>query len=147
MKKILYFTLLLILPIAFNSCSKDDDNDNEEVFVWHGDWSDPKDANYNPNWISPIIGDWINEEGTSRDVFTENLELKEYYFDKKTGEWVYSGSRGKIKVNDTAFSYLTGQEQTVMYEYKVITENNKRVLMTKLTTDPLRGWSKLYEYK
>lgn len=144
MKKIL-FLLFAISFTAFTSCSKDNDENNsdkgnENTFVWAGDWTDPEDPNYSPNYM-PILRDWINVEGGYKFYRFKALGgIDRYVYNNSTKEWERDLVILDPEINSTAFRYKTGYN-TVTMEYKFIYESGTKYLMLR-TQFPTGQWEK-----
>jgi len=133
MKKLLSLILLLTLSFTFTSCG---DSDEEEKFVWGGDWNNPDDPNYKPQYegkYNPIQGlwkaDWDKEEGI---YFSEDFKVYSVIF-YPNGLYKKELFRDKYIINDKAFTYVPNE----IWRYKI--ENNKLVNTYYLDED--KGWS------
>lgn len=93
--------------------------DNNGVWYWRGDWNNPKDAGYRPEYngkYNPIVGTWklISVGGTP---------MTEYFrfYDDFTMESIYRpDTRRSYKINDTGVwedSYSTVKSS--YYQYKI----------------------------
>lgn len=121
MNKLLSLILLLSLSLAFYSCGSDDD-DEPQKFVWGGDWNDPDDPNYKPEYkgkYNPIQGLWRRDSDKERGLlFTEDFKCYTvvFYGDNR---YVTSLFRDKYIINDKAYRY----HKTENWKYKL--ENGK----------------------
>jgi len=124
-KRILLLILLSGFLLPFGSCYRDI-ADPEDVFRWSGDWNDPEDTNYKPEYegkYNPLAGYWKNDKTESRGYyFSDDFYLYDitYYH---TGEIVPSLFRPeKYMMNDKAFRFPSSE--TWAYE---LTGNKLRI--------------------
>lgn len=76
MKKFIYFIFICSLSLGFAGCGGDDDEE-DNTFVWNGDWNDPNDPNYKPEGYNPIHGLWRSKDDGN----------KGYYFGESQSAW------------------------------------------------------------
>lgn len=133
MNKLLSLILLLSLSLAFYSCGSDDDNDEPGKFVWGGDWNDPDDPNYKPEYegkYNPIQGLWRRDDDNRFGVyFSEDFVGYIAYF-YPNGGYTKEGPREYI-INDKAYRYDLSIINT--HRYKII--NNKLYIYSELNSD------------
>lgn len=83
MKKLLSILLILSLSFAFYSC-KDDNEFELEKYVWGGDWNDPDDPKYKPEYggkYNPIQGLWqASWDNTYGLYFSEKFDYYQVQF-------------------------------------------------------------------
>lgn len=105
MKKLLSLVLLLTLSFTFSACG--DSDDEEEKFVWGGDWNDPDDPNYKPEYggkYNPIQGLWRFDWDTERGVyFSEDFIAYDAYFYPNGLHKIDLSSADKYEINDKAY--------------------------------------------
>lgn len=105
MKKLLPIFLLLTLSFAFSACG--DSDDEPEKFVWGGDWNDPDDPNYKPEYggkYNPIQGLWKRDGKEDAGLyFSKDFAAYKVTFFSK-GAYIKTGWRPNYVINDKAFS-------------------------------------------
>lgn len=110
MKKLLSLILLFSLSFTFYSCDKDDDKKDEpekpKPFVWGGDWNDPEDENYKPEYggkYNPVRGLWRSDKDPSFGLYYSE-DFKEYIVTfYPDGRYAMEGTGSSYGINDKAF--------------------------------------------
>lgn len=149
MKKFLSFIFLLSLSFAFFSCGGDDDNPTPpepkpEPFVWGGDWNDPDDAAYKPEYegkYNPIQGLWKSDADKDFGLlFTEDFKCYQVFF-TSNGGYVTELFRDKYIINDKAYEYELGN----IWIYKMEKEKFWNIPHSYLGTgdEDWRGYTKV----
>lgn len=141
MKKCLSFILLLSLSFAFFSCGGDDDNPTPpepkpEPFVWGGDWNDPDDAAYKPEYkgkYNPIQGLWRNTKYKERGFyFSEGFRFHDAAFSLTSNRYVIEGKGLPYIINDKAMKYGSVN----MWQYRI---EGDRMLFYSYNDTPDKG--------
>lgn len=122
MKKFLSVILLLSLSFAFFSCGGDDEKDDPEKpepFVWGGDWNDPNDAAYKPEYggkYNPIKGLWKNTKYQQEGFyFSEDFKAYTVYFYENGGNTKEPIHTNSYQINDKAYRFSRATPNTYLY--------------------------------
>ncbi|MDR2954502.1 MAG: hypothetical protein LBV43_05430 [Prevotella sp.] len=129
MKKLLSLIFLCTLCLGFAACGGDDEKEEEEKFVWGGDWNDKDDPNYKEEYAgkyNPVVGDWHGIENKKyRIIFQEDFTIKiaNLRTDNKGDEyWSYTMLSEKYIINDKGIKYIEGKNEllttTGQYKFK-----------------------------
>lgn len=136
MKKFLPFIFLFSLSFVFFSCGGDDENDKPEPFVWGGDWNDPDDPNYKPEYggkYNPIQGLWKSTKDNSHGLyFSKDFRFHDAVFSLTNDRYVIEGKGLPYIINDKAMKYGSVD----MWQYKI--EGN-RMLFYSYNDTPDKG--------
>lgn len=141
MKKLLSLVLLLTLSFTFSACG--DSDDEEEKFVWGGDWNDPDDPNYKPEYggkYNPIQGLWKHSQDSkigfyfSEDFIGYDVS---FYANEEYTKTRYS----EYGINNDAFRYGTTRT------YRYIIDNGILYLAAQNIEKPSEKWVKYVRAK
>lgn len=131
MKKILAFILLFSLSFAMVSCGGDDDE-----YEWRGDWNDPNDKNYKPEYngqYNPIEGMW--KGGTSGFYFSKDFKVHNVEY-KSDGSYQVELFKGLYSINDEAFLLKVNiDSESGIKRYKLNAAKDTLYITSKLLTD------------
>lgn len=131
MNKILALTLLLSFSFVFISCEKDDE------YEWRGDWNDPKDNNYKPEYngkYNPIEGMW--KGGDTGFYFSNDFKVHDVvYYEDET--YKVTTFRDMYMINDDAFRFKVYPETK---RYRLNATKDTLFITSKLLTDG--DWAK-----
>lgn len=142
MKKLLSLVLLLTLSFTFSACG--DSDEEPEKFKWSGDWNNPNDPNYKPEYggkYNPIQGLWRrNSDGTRGLYFSEDFKAYTVTF-YSGGRYVKDEWRDYV-INNKAFS--NSPPASELWRYKI--EEDKLWITPNMNDDnDWRSFTKVKE--